>query len=1816
MKTWIYKTICLIVAVTFTVSIISGVSYAKEKSTAPKESDITVTNNTRARDTVDISGLSVGDLVKVYGSADGTKALGSGTVSSYDGDIKVSISQLGVNAGSIYISVTSDGADESERVKVDFEEEIKSDDPLPENITIENNAGVSDVVYVSGLATGDIVKVYNSAKGGKQLGTGTMTSNKTEVSVRIGQLGSDGGSVFVSVTSVSARESNRIEAFFSSEPQSDDPLVESILITNNAGIADTVYVTNLSASDTIKVYNSDKGGKMMGSTIVPSNSVEATVSIKQLGAKGGSVYITITSKGYGESNRIKVDFPAEVQTPAPASDSITVYNNPLGTADTVEVIGLSGSDVVKVYNDSKAGRMLGAITAGANAYQATVSIPQIGVNNGSIFVTVTTKGLSESERIEIPFSAEPKTDAPSLSYITVTNNAGTPDTVEVACISTGDIVKVYNANKGGRLLGTATVASNQSGVTVPISQLGTTAGTVYVSVTTKGANASDRTAAEYSAETISSILTSNNIAITNNPTGTSDTVVVGNLSSGDSIKVYDAVKGGNLLGSATVASGKTEATATIAQLGISSGIIYISYIGKNKLESSRLSVNYSAETTSISPLTDNVAITNNAGIADTIEVTGLTANDTVNVYDCDKGGKPLVTSTVQSGKTYVSMSVPQLGTSSGSVYISIITKGKNESSRIQFNYGAEGKTADPNGDNIIITNNAGVSDTVEVTGISSGDTVCVYNSEKGGKLLGSAVVAASKTSVVITIAQLGTYAGSAYVSVTSDNKLESSRLKVDYSAEAKTNTLAKENITISNNPAGTPDTLDIIGLTAGDIINVYDLAKGGNLLGTATVQSGKTVATVSVTQLGISSGNVYVTVTGLKKQESERVQVSYVAESKTDAPDSATIVITNNPVGTSDTVDVTKLSSGDTVSVYDSATGSKPIATATVKNSDNSVTVTIAQLGSYAGSVYVTVTGKNKLESDRVKIDYVDEKKSNKPVADNVTINNNAGSADTLAVSGLIAGDIIKVYDSANGGSLLGQATVANGSTNAVVDSLQLGATSGTVYITLISKNKLESDRIAINYDAEAKTDAPIVSKIYITNNAGTSDIVKVTGLSAGYVVKVYDQLTGGVLLGTGTVATYKTEVSISIDQLGSDKGIVYISATGTGYKLESDRTKVDYIAEPVSSTPNESNITIINNAGIADTIKVIGLSSGDTINIYDASVGGNIIGSATVASGKTDTTVTIEQLGTGEGLVYVTLTGKNKLESDRKEVGYLSETKSAQPEASKITVANNAGIASTVTVTELSGFDIVNVYETADKTKLLGSGTVPEYYTEVTFDISQLGSTPSYVYVTVTSYGKLESEAAKASYGAKPQTSAPVASYITVTNNAGVADTVTVTNLKSNDIIKIYSDPTKNDLLGTATVQNSSSEATISITQIGTIAGNIYVSITSVGMLESNRTTVGFTAEKCSTAPVSGNITVTNNAGMAAIVTVTGLTVNDVVKVYDAAEGGNLLGSATMSSLKSSVVVDIPQLGTSSGFVYVSVKSVGKTESPRTAASYTAVSAAPQESNVTIVNNVNINDTITVSGLNANDMIKVYDSAQGGTLYGKASTTGTQATVSVPQLTTGAGTVYITITSFGKAESTRTAVDYSAEQNSTAPYEGNIEIVNNAVIADTVTVTGLSPYDVVRVYDTANGDNILGYATVPSGNSQVTVKISQLGTAAGTVYISVISLGKYESNLTPVLYTTEQSSIAPSEGNISIVNGTGTSGTVTVTGLQGNDTVKVYDSPTGGNMLSLVTVPSTGTQTSFTITQMNVNGGSIYISVTSTGKTESDRTRASYPAR
>ncbi|TKI58597.1 hypothetical protein E8L90_26130 [Brevibacillus antibioticus] len=1768
---------------------------AEAASTKLGADDITVLNNVGKADTVTVKATE-GSVVKVYDAATAGKVLGTVTVAKGKTEAAISVAQLGADAGKVYVTVTEAGKKESERTEKAFDAEAASTKPGADDITVLNNVGKADTVTVK-AAEGSVVKVYDAATAGKVLGTVTVAKGKTEGAISVAQLGADAGKVYVTVTEAGKKESERTEKAFDAEAASTKLGADDITVLNNVGKADTVTVKAAEGS-VVKVYDAATAGKVLGTVTVAKGKTEAAISVAQLGADAGKVYVTVTEAGKKESERTEKAFDAEAASTKPGADDITVLNN-VGKADTVTVKAAEGS-VVKVYDAATAGKVLGTVTVAKGKTEGAISVAQLGADAGKVYVTVTEAGKKESERTEKAFDAEAASTKLGADDITVLNNVGKADTVTVKAAE-GSVVKVYDAATAGKVLGTVTVAKGKTEAAISVAQLGADAGKVYVTVTEAGKKESERTEKAFDAEASSTKPGADDITVLNN-VGKADTVTV-KAAEGSVVKVYDAATAGKVLGTVTVAKGKTEAAISVAQLGADAGKVYVTVTEAGKKESERTEKAFDAEASSTKPGADDITVLNNVGKADTVTVKAAEGS-VVKVYDAATAGKVLGTVTVAKGKTEAAISVAQLGADAGKVYVTVTEAGKKESERTEKAFDAEASSTKPGADDITVLNNVGKADTVTVKA-AEGSVVKVYDAATAGKVLGTVTVAKGKTEAAISVAQLGADAGKVYVTVTEAGKKESERTEKAFDAEASSTKPGADDITVLNN-VGKADTVTVKA-AEGSVVKVYDAATAGKVLGTVTVAKGKTEAAISVAQLGADAGKVYVTVTEAGKKESERTEKAFDAEASSTKPGADDITVLNN-VGKADTVTV-KAAEGSVVKVYDAATAGKVLGTVTVAKGKTEAAISVAQLGADAGKVYVTVTEAGKKESERTEKAFDAEASSTKPGADDITVLNNVGKADTVTVKAA-EGSVVKVYDAATAGKVLGTVTVAKGKTEAAISVAQLGADAGKVYVTVTEAGKKESERTEKAFDAEAASTKPGADDITVLNNVGKADTVTVKA-AEGSVVKVYDAETAGKVLGTVTVAAGKTEAVVSVPQLGGEAGKVYVTVTEAG-KKESERMEKAFDAEAASTKPGADDITVLNNVGKADTVTVKA-AEGAIVKVYDAATAGKMLGTVTVAKGKTEAAISVAQLGAEAGKVYVTVTEAGKKESERTEKAFDAEAATTAPKADEITVVNNAGKADTVTVTAAEG-TIVKVYDAATAGKVLGTVTVAKGKTEAVITVAQLGGNAGTVYVSATEAGKQESSRTEKGYEGEGATTAPKADDITVLNNVGKADTVTV-KATEGSVVKVYDAATAGKVLGTATVAAGKSEAAISVAQLGAEAGKVYVTVTESGKKESERTDKAFDAEAVTTAPKADEITVVNNAGKADTVTVTAAE-GTIVKVYDAATAGKVLGTVTVAKGKTEAVITVAQLGGNAGTVYVSATEAGKQESSRTEKGYEGEGAttAPKSDEIEIVNNVGKADTVTIKAAEGS-VVKVYDAATAGKMLGTAKVAAgkTEVTVNITQLGGEAGSVYVTVTETGKLESERIEKAFEAEAVATTPKAGDITISNNAGKADTVTVTA-EEGTIVKVYDAATDGKLLGYATVAKGNSEVTVSISQLGSEAGSVFISLTEAGKKESERLEKSYAAEEVTKAPAVDDIVIANNAGKADTITVKNLSSGDIVKAYKEGTT-TVLGTVTVSDGGSEAIIRVTQLGVDAGAVEITVQNPGKVVSEKVTKAFDA-
>lgn len=223
-----------------------------------------------------------------------------------------------------------------------------------------------------------------------------------------------------------------------------------------------------------------------------SEAVKGNAAL-QVSLKKGTYYLQI--KNYYGNIDIPYSFKLYMQTPGLASSKITVTNHK-GKKDSIRISGIKKGDVIKVYNASTKGKLIAQKTSTGSA--DTISVNQIGEKAGKIYVTVTTPSMTESKRTAVSFIGE-QTNAVKSTQVKITNNKSKKDVITVSKLKKGDVVKVYNASKGGKLLAKSGKVTKTSAA-ISISQLGKKAGSVYITVQSEGMKESARVKVSYKGE--------------------------------------------------------------------------------------------------------------------------------------------------------------------------------------------------------------------------------------------------------------------------------------------------------------------------------------------------------------------------------------------------------------------------------------------------------------------------------------------------------------------------------------------------------------------------------------------------------------------------------------------------------------------------------------------------------------------------------------------------------------------------------------------------------------------------------------------------------------------------------------------------------------------------------------------------------------------------------------------------------------------------------------------------------------------------------------------------------------------------------------------------------------------------------------------------------------------------------------------------------------------------------------------------------------------------------------------------------------------
>ncbi|EIT86260.1 hypothetical protein A374_06661 [Fictibacillus macauensis ZFHKF-1] len=460
-----------------------------------------------------------------------------------------------------------------------------------------------------------------------------------------------------------------------------------------------------------------------------------------------------------------------------------------------------------------------------------------------------------------------------------------------------------------------------------------------------------------------------------------------------------------------------------------------------------------------------------------------------------------------------------------------------------------------------------------------------------------------------------------------------------------------------------------------------------------------------------------------------------------------------------------------------------------------------------------------------------------------------------------------------------------------------------------------------------------------------------------------------------------------------------------------------------VTHAATPSYIEVNNNVGMADTVVFKGAEAHDLVKVY-SSDGSKLLGSATAMRAGNVTVKLKEPLK--EATVKVTLTKVNKLESVAVVADVPSEKVTPKPEEGLFSVNNNVGKADTVSAQNVAAKDVVRIFNASNK--LLGTAIAPRSGILV-IPLKEQVLKDDKLQVKVTHYNSVESAAITITVGEEQKSIAILEENLSVQNNVGKPDTVTVEHVKAKALVKIYAGV---KTIGSARAQRNG-KLIVSLKESLAEGQVLGVSVTEDNSVESSVVTIKAGAERNSSPLIAGTISVQNNVGSPDTVTVKGVAVNDIIKVYD--EKGILIGKA--QALKNGdLLISLKIQLTARMVVRVTLTNVNSKEGDKVLAPEApaeVISTALDAKVITVFNNVRMPDTVVVEGVQKRDLIRVYDAKNN--LIGTTSVQQAgKITVSLKVPLKDTEKIYITITHLNMHESPKVEMSVRSEERTTLP--------------------------------------------------------------------------------------------------------------------------------------------------------------------------------------
>ncbi len=1642
---------------------------------------------------------------------------------------------------------------------------------------------------------------------------------------------------------------------------SGNPVYQGFIqVTNNVSTADTVSFKGLKEKDTVFVYanleaadenggTKDEPGALLAKATAKKSKegYEALVSIKDQ-IKGNLIWVSLAENGKKETEKIKVEVAAEEITDISyiykedennqVTDNVADYfklHNNFGLADELEIKNpyvankdnpenekkaIPEKTVITVYDGESGGKELAKGTIKKDGTLLIKFKNQLEEGQGpganKIYVSLAEYNKLEGEkRIALDIPKEGETPILTEGQINLTKNISIASSLEVKNLSDKDTIRVYKSKE--KVDADGNIVTDSDG---------------------------------------KNVLEKGELFLSGKAKKSGNSIVA-------SLSIKDQIEDGQTIYITNTSNGKKESEA-------------LAYTIKDDRDHKSKWPSITDENGDKNVFAEYILIHNNHGQSDEIEIKTPAKKDypligakaVIILYEDGALSKEIGKATVKSGGNLLIKLKDQLPDmkiikgadgkdiieGSPSIYFVLTEYNKEASERFEYKFkpeDGEKKSQILNVNSITGKSNEGIPSTISIKGLEAKDLVKVYKDEDKNDLLASGTAKGDSLSLSIK----GQLPSKVYLTRTSYKMIEGDSVEISLGATVKSQKLADSQISLDYH-IGIPHEIKITGLDDKDIIKIYKSNEDQNPILQATSKKGQALI---ATSLDLKGQDLYMSRTSLSLGEAESdrlVKTFYVDEAalksrEPKAENKVDILVYNNSAS-ADIIEVRGLKEKETITIYkhndqNDTYESTPIGQATVKKEGPLLISLKAQLE--GEKIWVGLTEYGKYESTLVEKAFADELQSEALGASNrILIENNSSIADQIFIEGLKEKDLIIVYNDSHKELARGTAK-KDGKLNLVFkeqlekfdpDGKNIGDNDWpSLVLERLEANKSASAPYRVKLPIEKAASSLSDRDIKVLNNVAANDLVEIIGPVENATYRVYENrkatIEGQVhnIPGNeiGSATAKKTDKLLISLKKQIDGELIHVSISGYGEPESSPIAKL-VPSEQITEQIEERDISIERYEGIASVVEVRNQSPKDIITVYKGKKADGSIGGQRIASGVADkegfSRVSIKDINALDDLetLYLSAKTENKAESSYREVKIYAKPEANQLNPYFVQIYNNVAKADTVIVQNIFAQDRITVYKGEKDEdggdipgRIIGSGIAKAYGDLEVILKEELDEGGSKIFVSLTSYGKPESQKISLTIPGEKESAMVRESTISIFNYAGLSDLVKVEGLKDKDQISVYlkdketyqligKGAAKKDGIVSISLKDQLPEIRQGLTEDDEGWPIIAISLTEVNKREGDKYDIKIPDEQVTKKWLNseGNenhpafIKVNNNVSMADSILISSVSAGTSINIYEDKDGvaGDLLATANQKKYGSISIVLKNQLKetgdkgqVTAGYIWVSRAEYGKKESEKVIMPFGWESVTNQERldkiELKIKNNTGIPDTMELSGLYNKDLIRVYDNNTEDRIElgrGIAKADGSllisfkdQLPENGPIVDDSVGSLYISITEDNRKESPAKDILLPKTETSIFPWVKPVEKskANKEEAGKRSQTPAADP-----------GKQVYGGQTASD----------KPGQATGTASSQQATGGSYEDKS----YTSSNQPSAKSQKLDDSMVQVSSSGNLSLEGLMEGDLIKAYNE--AGSLLGTARASQSG-EASLRVT---ISESYVWLTVTEKGKLES----------